>query len=71
MVLTKCNMKTRQLLLFLSTISTLAGCGQIGPLYLPNSVAPIYVPPEQKSVPQSKPKATPAQKPALETEPEI
>ena len=41
-------------LLFLPLLTVLTGCGQVGPLYLPNGPAPIYVPkakpePEQKT----------------------
>ncbi len=31
------------LILFL----VLAGCGQTGPLYLPDDIPPVYVPPEE------------------------
>jgi predicted small lipoprotein YifL len=46
-------MKTIHLFLFLAACSALTGCGQVGPLYLPGSAAPIYVPPEPKPEPKS------------------
>jgi predicted small lipoprotein YifL len=39
-------MKHYKLLLFLLFNAALAGCGQIGPLYLPSHAAPIHVEPE-------------------------
>jgi predicted small lipoprotein YifL len=54
-------MKTSQLFLFLAACSVLTGCGQLGPLYLPGTAPPIYVPPE--------PKAEPKPKPELKSEP--
>ena len=44
-------MKTIQLLLFLACYLTLTACGQTGPLYLPGSKPPIYVPNEPKPTP--------------------
>ncbi len=41
-------MKTSQFLLFLVACSALTDCGQIGPLYLPGTDSPVYVPPEPK-----------------------
>jgi predicted small lipoprotein YifL len=44
------------LLLFLLLNTGLTGCGQPGPLYLPNQAAPIHVQPAPE--PESKPKNT-------------
>jgi predicted small lipoprotein YifL len=52
-------MKTSQFFLFLVACSALTGCGQIGPLYLPGTAAPIYVPPEPKTEPKAKLKPAP------------
>ncbi|MGZ8161969.1 MAG: LPS translocon maturation chaperone LptM [Methylobacter sp.] len=58
-------MKTCKLLIFLLLGSVLAGCGQPGPLYLPDRPAPIHVEPEPEPEPQEKEPATPPK-----TEPE-
>ena len=50
-------MKTSQLILLLTVLPTLTGCGQPGPLYLPGTKPAVYVPPEP--APESKPKAEP------------
>jgi predicted small lipoprotein YifL len=52
-------MKTTQLFLFLAACSALTGCGQIGPLYLPGTAPPIYVPPEPKAEPKPELKSEP------------
>jgi len=49
-------MKTSQLFLFLASCSALTSCGQLGPLYLPGSAPPIYVPSEPAPEPKSEPK---------------
>ncbi|MGZ8240802.1 MAG: LPS translocon maturation chaperone LptM [Methylobacter sp.] len=59
------SMKTCKLLIFLLLGSVLAGCGQPGPLYLPDRPAPIHVEPEPEPEPQEKEPATPPK-----TEPE-
>jgi predicted small lipoprotein YifL len=46
-------MKSYNLLLLL-LIPVIAGCGQPGPLYLPNQAAPIHVEPEAAPEPESK-----------------
>lgn len=38
-------MKQLLILLFLSITALLTACGQTGPLYLPGTKPPIYVPP--------------------------
>ncbi len=56
-------MKNYSLCLLLLT--TVTGCGQIGPLYLPNGPAPVYVPKakpdvkvEQNTPPKTEPEKT-------------
>jgi predicted small lipoprotein YifL len=44
-------MKTIQLFLLLTCYLNLTGCGQTGPLYLPGTPAPIYVPHEPTPTP--------------------
>ena len=44
-------MKTIQLFLLLTCYLNLTGCGQTGPLYLPGTPAPIYVPHEPEPNP--------------------
>jgi predicted small lipoprotein YifL len=51
--------------LFWLLLIALTGCGQIGPLYLPNGPAPIYVPKEQPE-----PKATTTTTPTTPSAPE-
>ena len=41
-------MKTKLLLAVLQALCLLQGCGQTGPLYLPDEQPPIYVPDEEK-----------------------
>jgi predicted small lipoprotein YifL len=45
-------MKTCKLLIFLLLGSVLAGCGQPGPLYLPDKPPPIHVEPEPETEPE-------------------
>jgi predicted small lipoprotein YifL len=45
-------MKTCRLFLFLPLLAVLTGCGQPGPLYLPDKVPPIHVEPEPKPEPE-------------------
>gem|GEM_PF-1400475 len=42
-----CLMKNPKLLLLLLLSSVVAGCGQPGPLYLPDQPPPIHVEPEK------------------------
>jgi len=51
-------MKPYKLLLLLLLSSDLAGCGQPGPLYLPDQAAPIHVEPEPASKPEPTPEKT-------------
>jgi len=48
-------MKPYKLLLLLLLHAGLMGCGQPGPLYLPDQAAPIHVEPEPAPKPESKP----------------
>ncbi|WP_174627358.1 LPS translocon maturation chaperone LptM [Candidatus Methylobacter favarea] len=61
-------MKTPKLFIFLLLGSVLPGCGQPGPLYLPDSRPPIHVEPEPEpeKKPATEPKKEPETKPAKE-----
>ncbi|MFU8788921.1 MAG: LPS translocon maturation chaperone LptM [Methylobacter sp.] len=48
-------MKPYQLLLPLLISAVVSGCGQTGPLYLPDQPPPIHVPPEPKPDPETQP----------------
>jgi predicted small lipoprotein YifL len=51
-------MKPYKLLLLLLLNTSLMGCGQPGPLYLPGQAAPIHVEPELAPKPEPKPEKT-------------
>jgi predicted small lipoprotein YifL len=48
-------------LLLLASLAVLTACGQVGPLYLPNGPAPIYVPKAEPEPAQKTPTKTPSQ----------
>ena len=48
-------------LLFLPLLTVLTGCGQVGPLYLPDGPAPIYVPKAKPEPEQKTPTNTPTE----------